>query len=495
MKQKAFLLLAVVLVVAVLFALNAATYVQQEQLPDTEAQPNRSTFNAGATGTRALYELLQESGRAVKRWQMPIGRDFEVFDSREFGTFVVVGPVRRPFEEEELANLLDWVSAGGQLVVIDREPNPDFLVTTSAWEISINDGKNGLSGSEKDLLLLSVDPANQSQMTARTGAVRPSQPTAFNQQINGVQPSKFATSVRLGRVNIQDEATERVAGVNDAAPSDTEGDLTGPGNEEPEPGFETAPPGEAEEPLSIEPAADPDDDFDLPDVSQLAPVIHLANSDRNLLADYPFGAGRIVLLTDPFVVANGGIDLVDNAQLAINVLGSRPGPIAFDEYHQGFGLDDNRLLAYFSGTPVISIFLQSAALIALVLYSRGRRFARPVPAKGKDRLSKLEYVSAMAQLQSRTKAFDLAIENVYTDFRRRASRFFGVDNYTVSRETLAGLIGKRLGTDPSEIGGMMERCEDIMHGDSASRKEVLRLARKIREIEEELGLGRGRVRR
>ncbi|MDQ3180706.1 MAG: hypothetical protein M3Q33_09320, partial [Acidobacteriota bacterium] len=80
------------------------------------------------------------------------------------------------------------------------------------------------------------------------------------------------------------------------------------------------------------------------------------------------------------------------------------------------------MLAYSAGTPFVAIFLQFAVLVGLVLFSNSRRFARPLPENEPNRLSKLEYVSAMAELQQRTRAFDLAIENIYTDFRRRTAR-------------------------------------------------------------------------
>lgn len=451
MRQQFLLLAALMALVLILIGLNAVSYVQKEKLPDSEAQPNRSTFNSGATGTRALHDLLVATGKRVSRRQEPIGPEFENYDSRELDTFVIVGPIRREMSEEEVRHLLAWISAGGQLVLIDRDPERDLLTTTSRWEISVNEGRNSVSATERDYLIVSVDPSNQGQMTARTAAVKPVQPSLFNAQINGVQPSKFGTSIRITRV-----------------------------------------PGQVEEDGELVAAGSAEDNSDIPNLSNLAPVIHLANEDKSLLADFPFGAGRIVLLTDPYVVANGGIDLADNGQLALNVIGSRSGPIAFDEYHQGFGADDSRLLSYFAGTPVIAIFLQFTALIALVIFSRGRRFARPLPAESEDRLSKLEYVGAMAQLQSRTKAFDLAIENIYTDFRRRVSRFFGVDNYTVSKETLAGLVAKRLDMQAEEVADLMQRCEDIMHGEQTRRGKVLELVRRLREIEDALGLERGR---
>src|SRR5207237_3735999 len=114
-----------------------------------------------------------------------------------------------------------------------------------------------------------------------------------------------------------------------------------------------------------------DDAYDSP--AQTAPVVHLANDKKTLLVDFPYGSGKIVYLADPYIVTNSGINLVDNAQLAVNVVGSGEGLIAFDEFHQGFGTNNNQLFAYFEGTPVIAIVLQLAALVGLVFYSQGRR--------------------------------------------------------------------------------------------------------------------------
>ena len=214
-----------------------------------------------------------------------------------------------------------------------------------------------------------------------------------------------------------------------------------------------------------------------------------------MLVDFPFGSGEIVFLTDPYIVSNGGINLVDNAQLAANIVASGGGIVAFDEFHQGYGASENQLLAYFAGTPVVPIFLQIAALAALILFSQSRRFARALPADEPNRLSKLEYVSAMAEVQRRVRAYDLAIENIYTDFRRRAARVSGVDNSTVPLKELAQLIAERAELNRAEIENLMFKCEEIIRGEPTNKKEVLELTRRIREIEEKLGLKRKRAAR
>jgi len=59
MKQRILVLLMIVGLIAVLVVLNAASYVQTQRTDDTEASPNRSTYNPGPTGTQALFSLLK----------------------------------------------------------------------------------------------------------------------------------------------------------------------------------------------------------------------------------------------------------------------------------------------------------------------------------------------------------------------------------------------------------------------------------------------------
>src|SRR5262249_34581418 len=128
-----------------------------------------------------------------------------------------------------------------------------------------------------------------------------------------------------------------------------------------------------------------------------APAVHIAQRRGAPLIDYPHGSGRIVVLSDPYIVANGGIQLADNLQLAVNTIASGSGLIAFDEYHQGRGISQNEFAAYFAGTPVLAICGQLVLIVLAVVWTRSRRFARPLPLPQVDRRSSLEYVGSMAE--------------------------------------------------------------------------------------------------
>lgn len=470
MKQRLFVLMTFVLLAVLLIGLNAASYVQKDKTRDTEFAPNRSTFNNGATGTQALYTLLAETGRQVTRWQLPPD-SLEAAKNRP-SVFVMIGPLKREVTESEKTTLLRWVSDGGTLVVIDREPGKDLLTTTSNWRIWSSD--------DPAIDLLAVDPADQKQMTTGADVAKFIQPSGYSRGVNAVQPSRFASWIAFERFPEYEQSGR-------SAP------------QPPPPAVRQFAGGRTARLLQLEPYAmpaptqdDPEDES-LPEVYQPtfnAPVVHMTSGEKNLLVDVPFGSGTIICLTDPYIVSNAGLSMVDNAQLAINLLTVAGGPIAFDEYHHGYGASSNRFLEYFEGTPVISIFLQCALVIAAVLYSQSRRFARPLPDEGADRLSKLEYVSAMADMQLRLKAYDLALENIYTDFRRRCSRTLGVDNTTTSRRELAGMIAGRIGGNAAEIEQLMYKCEDIIHGEPTGKREVVDLTTRLREIGAQLGIKR-----
>ncbi|MBS1793161.1 MAG: DUF4350 domain-containing protein [Acidobacteria bacterium] len=525
MRQKIFIILGLALLILVLIGLNAVSYTQKEAETESEGRPNRSTYNPGATGTRAFFDLLTETGRKPVRWRDAPAELLTSGKNRP-ATFVMIGPFRKELAEDEAKAILQWVSEGGKLVLIDRRPPEELLKTSAAWKLSFNSYFPEPS--------FTTDASDQKAMTAGVKAVRPVQPTVYTKGINGVQPSVFATSVDFAGLT-EEEAQKKPlivkktpvpmttfskatpkpatppksfatpttystpkpvgegAGIGSADQNDpkkTEGDKLV---------MKTPPPPKAPPKagngngVGIGDGAD-DSDYDIVSTpSQPAPVVHLTAEKRNLLVDVPYGAGQIVFLTDPYIVANGGINQVDNASLAVNVVASRSGVIAFDEYHHGYGANANRFFQFFAGTPVVPIFIQAVVLLGLLFYSQSRRFARAVPDPEPNRLSKLEYISAMAELQQRTRAYDLAIENIYTDFRRRVARLVGVDALKVRPHNLALLIAERLPDEnAAELERLIERCEDVMHGDASGKREVLQLTTRLRELEAKLGLQRRR---
>lgn len=533
MRQRFLIFFALIFLVAILIGLNAASYTQKQKLPDSEFMPNRSTYNPGTTGTQAFYSLLSETGRKVVRWQEPPGA-LRTNTKNKPSVFVIIGLTKREITEAEAVDLYQWVQEGGRLVIIDRQPGEATIRNTQNWKIFFTPAE--------EEALWSIDQTDQNSMIADVSAAKPVQPTPFTTQVNAVQPSRFSSSIGIERVETKYGTGDGIGSGNPSLaksppppppaaykPTPTPVKFVGRSpvveetpeeedyfeDEEPPPPSNKTyrAPDNKSVPQIKSPANSnkftikgdsapppPPPSYSAPSVQNepldsRAPVMQLANTDKTILADMAYGAGRIVYLADPYIVSNAGINTVDNAQLAINIVGSPDGIVAFDEYHQGFGDNNNRLFQYFAGTPVVAIFLQCLILAGFILFSQSRRFARAVPEHEPNRLSKLEYVSAMAELQARTKAFDLAIENIYTDFRRRTARLLGVDNHTTTRKEMAKMIAERTKLDPNDVEDVMFQCEDIVHGEPTNKKTVLLLIGRLRAIEEKLGLKRtGRTR-
>ncbi|HMT06970.1 MAG TPA: DUF4350 domain-containing protein [Pyrinomonadaceae bacterium] len=427
MKQTALIVLILVLAAIVLVGLNLASYTQKPKEADLESSPNRSSYNGGGTGTLAFYSLLSESGRKVTRWQNDPSY-LRTAGARTPKVFIVIGDLRRQFTETEAGDLFAWVESGGRLVIIDRQLAPELERKFGDWTVEFEP--------TTQLDIINKDPTDTNSMIASVGAIKPVFPSLFSAEVNAIQPSRFASVISFTK-NDKDIRTGRK-------------DIDGPAD------------------------------------TSSAPVVHYSNSGKAIVAHVAYGSGRVVYVGDPFIVSNSGISLADNAQFAIN-LSRTDGLIAFDEYHQGFGASSNRFAAFFSGTPVVAVFFQLAALVGLVLFSRSRRFARPLSEIEPDRRTKLEYISAMAELQQRVNAYDLAIENIFRDFRLRTCRALGLDPSTTSTVDLARAIAGRTGDQFESIYETLDKCEQIMFGSAVTKGQFVELVQKLRGIDIRLG--------
>ncbi len=458
MRQRFAIIVTVVLVLGVLIAINAASYESEDERQDTELSPNRSTYHSGATGTRALYDFLSESGYPVMRWR-EIPAQLLGETRQRVQTFVIVGDTALSIDEDEVRSLLLWVKGGGRLVLVDRRPADQILPPSDQWVVATEFG---------DFPSLTVNPGNVGEMTENVKPSEPVQPTLLTQNVGSVMPSRFAAHISVTSTNSNsssgpDDSAGAAQSLQNSDEFENEPSAT------PEPVGPPAPAQEESTPVSP------------------APVVHVEDSRGPLLVDYPHGNGRIVILSDPYIFSNGGLSLKDNLQLAINVLTTREGLIAFDEYHQGRGTTGNALIGYFSGTPILPILGQLVALILVIVWTRSRRFARPLPLKQIDRRSSLEFVASMAELQQRARAYDLAIENIYSRTRRVLARYAGMD-YNSPRAEVAARVAARSSLESRSIEDLMRQCEEAINGAPVTERQSILLVKRLRDVERALGL-------
>ncbi len=446
MRQRVTIILTFIVIIGLLVLLNSVTRLKQERDQDFEVTPNRSTYHNGPTGLRALHDFLSESGYKVIRWR-ETPRKLLGDSGRLVGTFVVVGQTQIPLDEDDERALREWVNAGGRLVLIDRSLH-DLAPDSSGWRIF---------GTTLDTPTLEVDPASSSEMTKDVTVLQPVQPTVLTTDVQSVLPSRFAARLSVHPPSEDSKRTDF-----------------------------------GEKGVIIPPSSAKRRNTDSPPPEKIttlsgAPIVHLADNHGALLVDYQYGLGRVVILSDPYIVSNGGIRLNDNLQLAINAITARDEVIAFDEYHQGRGVTGNAFAAYFAGTPVLALGAQIGLLVLLMLWTNARRFGRPLPLPHVDRRSSLEFVASMAELQERSRAFDLAIENIYTRTRRVLARHAGL-NYNSSRSEIAARVAERSSIEEHKLETLMRQCEEAINGAPISARQSIDLVKRLRDVERRLGL-------
>jgi hypothetical protein len=131
---------------------------------------------------------------------------------------------------------------------------------------------------------------------------------------------------------------------------------------------------------------------------------------------------------------------------------------------------------------------QGLLIVLVVLWTRGRRFARPLPIERVDRRSSLEFVASMAELQQRARAYDLAIENIYTRLRRVLVRYAGLSHNSPRSEIAARVAARSEKLNGAQLEALMHECEEVINGTPLDKRKSLELVRRLREVERALGL-------
>ncbi len=436
-----------IIVIAVIIAMSAAGNLELDRPFENEFAPNRSSYNPGPTGTRALYQLLEESGTPVSRWRNSYS---SLGAEAKDAILVIVGPSLRgqKISEREAVELQSWISSGGRALILSRSPIEQF-----------GDPTIHTKGPET----IPDFNASPEQFIYKKSDELIAQPTELTRNVRGLALSGFAT-----RMNFHPPQPAVVPGE-----TKSEKDATAPS---PEPS--------APEPSVIDiPAGKDVGDYSIGML--YAPVIHLGDKDGAALADFAYDKGRVIFLSDPFVVANNGIAQGANLTLVMNILRSIGAPdrkIFFDEFHHGYRSESNPLFNYFRGAPLPWLLLQALTLSLLILFTYGRRFARPLPLPTLDRHSPLEFVSSMANLQQAAQARELALENIYPRFKARLCRRLGLSSRAHKDEIIDSARRRRFPISEIELRQTLSDAEMALAGEPLEDAQLIGLVSRMRRI-------------
>jgi hypothetical protein len=204
--------------------------------------------------------------------------------------------------------------------------------------------------------------------------------------------------------------------------------------------------------------------------------------------------GTILALSDPAVADNKHLAQADNARFFLDLARTQGagGPVAFDEYHQGFQASDGFWDAV--GRPGQLVAWQLFGVVLLLCWSAGKRFGLPRPLVAPPRVSS-EYVSSLANLYRRARAADAALEGVYLPFWRELCRAVGLP-YDAPTDQVVHRAAYTLGTSADKdalearLRAAVFACEQKLESGKVRDADLLPLARGLEEIRKELGLGR-----
>ncbi len=136
--------------------------------------------------------------------------------------------------------------------------------------------------------------------------------------------------------------------------------------------------------------------LDLPD--DALPLLVDEQLDLIAAAAVPYGQGRLVVITAPELAMNQALGRADNAQFWKSVVreATRPGPLAFDEFHHGFTAE--RSMGAFAARYGLQ-FAAGQLLLGVIAWAAAlRRFGRPRAPAEESRIAATDVLSATSRL-------------------------------------------------------------------------------------------------
>lgn len=338
-----------------------------------------STYGAGPSGTRALFELVRASGFRAERWNQ------EVSSLPSDSALVVIGGcdqiMPRPLSRPEREALVRWVNAGGVLVV------------AGASEVA-HDALGGTLENPPEESCVDGDGAIAMMMRA---------------------------NARAERESLERERATQDAGPNDAAPNDPD---AGPSESDAGLGVAPADFDEFEEtfdhtlsPVEGEPTswAQPTSEVfrGLPEMAlRRRARIHVeASAESEVLSSVASepaavairrGEGQVILLATGSSFQNRDLAEYEGAPAFLRLLNHyAPGRrILFDEFHVGAG-ETRSTMRYMMQLGLGPMLAQLLFVLALFLGAAMQRFGSAQNAVARARVTTASFVAGVGALFSK----------------------------------------------------------------------------------------------
>lgn len=198
-------------------------------------------------------------------------------------------------------------------------------------------------------------------------------------------------------------------------------------------------------------------------------------------ASYPFGKGRILVLSDVRLFTNRHIGMDDNAVLAVYLFGNLGTSLLFDEFYHGLTVRGNPLwlTTKFPYSIIILIITLSALVWAL---RESVNLGPPAPRPESSRRSLEEYIKAMARLFLHARCRKFIIHEIRTGILWILGKQLGLPPGKNDIETIASVLKRRYPEKAGHLHQVAEKLEVMeKRPRQPSNQEVTAL---IREAEQ-----------
>lgn len=219
-----------------------------------------------------------------------------------------------------------------------------------------------------------------------------------------------------------------------------------------------------------------------PDIG--VPLVPLfGDTDGAVVACGNWGEGKVIMIYDGWPLSNQGIGARDNFAMILNALKDREmrkgHKIIFDEFHHGYGKQKG--IASLIG-PSAKLGLAQLALAFLILvFSSAHRFGRPIPLMEGTR-QRGEYLSSMAALLHKARAFDLVREELGKKFIKDLADILKVSPNT-PLEDMVNIARSRY---PDKTASIEELVGEAFGSGEGSETSIFNLAGRWYKMREEL---------
>lgn len=201
------------------------------------------------------------------------------------------------------------------------------------------------------------------------------------------------------------------------------------------------------------------------------------------------GGGTVILCGSAWSFSNDGVGRADNFLLLTHLIdvygGGKQSVIWFDEFHHGYG---ERATLIGLLPELVRVGLGHFALALLLLLLAGaRRFGAPRLLPELERRSRAEYLTSMAGLFQRVRAWDAVFHRLHALCLREMTRDLGLPP-GAGQSDVVRAAAERRGLNAQEVREILDRAGRA-GADRGSRRlgagEALALARQLVRLRQE----------